>query len=569
MKSLSHNFLLIATLLVFETLFAQKQRLSDFYLIQRKYEDLNENDSTALPLVRKLIKKAKDEKNDYQLYLGYTDARFHSPDPHKKLLYADSAIVTAIRTKNDSLLSSAYLSKGIIYYFNFKKYKLALDEYLKAYSKNKNCTDPYYTNKINYHIGVVKSYIGYYKEALVEFTEARKFFALQIKKEMHPNLMRGNLRGYYNTIHQMAVCYRNLKDYKKADSLVAIGISGTATNNLLKQEHSYFLKELGINSFHKGDYQVSVNSLNGSLINLVSIDDFAWLTVCYSYLGKSHWKLGQIDEGIKDFEKIDSIFLKHSFVLPEVRSIYEDLIDYYGDKNESSKMRYYMGQLLKVDKVLERDFIYLTPKIYRDYDTNKLLQEISRLDRKKTIERWISVLILITLLFGGFYLLLRYFSKKKPAGKNSFLGINFGSHIPFKMEEGTYRVQDYTKSNLSPDIVDGVLSNLEKFEANNEYLKSKIKISDLALRFGVTEDNLSSILKEYKGANFSRYLNELRISYVMQKIASDPKYQNYSSSAIAEECGLGSRQNFSTLFHKISGITFENFVKQCRSEPNK
>lgn len=132
MKSLSHNFLLIATLLVFETLFAQKQRLSDFYLIQRKYEDLNENDSTALPLVRKLIKKAKDEKNDYQLYLGYTDARFHSPDPHKKLLYADSAIVTAIRTKNDSLLSSAYLSKGIIYYFNFKKYKLALDEDRKS-----------------------------------------------------------------------------------------------------------------------------------------------------------------------------------------------------------------------------------------------------------------------------------------------------------------------------------------------------------------------------------------------------------------------------------------------------
>jgi len=117
---------LLAIILLFlcEILFAQQYKLSDFYLIQRQYENLAENDSAALPLVDKLIRKAKGEHNLMQLFLGYKDARYYSRDPQIKLMYADSAIYVAKLKKNDSLLSSAYLSKGVVYYFNLKKYKL-------------------------------------------------------------------------------------------------------------------------------------------------------------------------------------------------------------------------------------------------------------------------------------------------------------------------------------------------------------------------------------------------------------------------------------------------------------
>ena len=566
MKCLPHYFLLIIAFFVSADVFAQKQKLSDYYLIQRQYEDRDENDSTALPLIRTLIKKAKKDKNDYQLFLGYTDARFHSPDPNTKIKYADSAIATAKRTKNDSLLSSAYLSKGIIYYFNFKKYKLALDDYLKAFKNNKACRDKYYINKINYHIGVVKSYIGYYDDALQDFSEAKNFFSVEIKKDMHPNKMRGILRGYYNTIHQMAVCYRNLNDFKKADSLVRIGLSGTLRNSFLKQEYSYFLKEQGINRFHQKDYTAAVKSLQDSLPNLINVNDFAWLTVCYSYLGKSHWKLGHIDDGLKEFEKVDSIFNKHDFVLPEVREVYEIMIDHYGTSGESSKALYYTKQLLKVDKVLEQDFIYLSSKIHRDYDTRKLLSDKEKLERIESIKMSVIVLLIIIALFGGFYWLIRYRSKRSVSDKNTFLGINFGRQIPYPVEEGTYRTRAYKKTELRAEIVEKILVGLSEFEKNKDYLQRKTMIGDLATKFGVTSKNITSVLQEHKQVSFNLYLTELRIRYITDKLKNDPKYLKYSSAALAKECGISSRPNFSRLFQEVNGITFSDFVNNLKDK---
>ncbi|WP_333577752.1 helix-turn-helix domain-containing protein [Sphingobacterium sp.] len=568
MKPLFYHILLILPLFLCQPIFAQKKILSDYYLIQRQYENLSENDETALPFVQKRISKAKREKNNLQLYIGYKDARYHSANPFKKLKYADSTIYTANKMRDDSLISSAYLSKGIVYYFNFKKYKLALDEYLKAFDKTKSCKDLYYKNKINYHIGVVRSYMGYYKDALSDFEDARKFFEREIKKDLHPNLMFGNRRGYYNTLHQMAVCYRNLNNQKKADSLIDLGLSSTLNNADFKQEYSYFLKEQGINRFNRKNFRGAIESIRGSLPNLKEVNDFAWLTICYSYLGKSHWKLNNIDEGIKEFEKVDSIFNKHNFVLPEVRKVYENLIDYYEARDNSTKVLYYMKQLLKVDSVLDQDFFYLSSKILRDYDTTKLLREQDRIESMASFKRWAYFTILIVVLVGGFYWLVLYRSRKKSSGKSTFLGIDFGGQVPKTMEEGTYRIRHYNKSDLSSEIVDHILFSLENFEKNKEYLQSSITLGTLAERLQLTEKNLSSVINEHKGASFNRYLSELRIAFITDKLINEPKYLKYSSAALARECGIASRSNFSALFREINGITFNEFIKKQRDELN-
>ncbi|MFP3836135.1 AraC family transcriptional regulator, partial [Chryseobacterium sp. SIMBA_028] len=81
--------------------------------------------------------------------------------------------------------------------------------------------------------------------------------------------------GYYNSLHQMAVCYRYLGNSKSADSLTNIGLALTSGNNEFRQEYGYFLKEKGIQQFREKDYQNSIKSLNGSLISIASVDDFA------------------------------------------------------------------------------------------------------------------------------------------------------------------------------------------------------------------------------------------------------------------------------------------------------
>lgn len=543
--------------------------MSDFYMIQRLYENRPENDSTALPFVDKLLHKAKSEQNLNQLFRGYNDARFFTPDPYDKLKYADSAILVATTLKDDKLLSRAYLSKGIVYYFNFKKYKLALNEYLKAFEKNDSDSDPYYRNKIRYHIGVVRSYIGLHEDALEEFKRNRSFFEGQIKKDMHPNLMFGNQRGYYNTLHQMAVCYRNLHNYRLADSIVSVGLANTLKNEDFKQEHSYFLKEQGISKYRNKDYQGAIKTLELSLPALQDINDFAWITVVYSYLGKSKWQLGNFEDAIKDYEKIDSIFIKYSFVLPEVSPVYQDLIRYYSEKNNSAKSAYYSSQSSKVDKVLENNFVYLSPKIYRRYDAEKLLKETKERERQISANVWISIVVIFTTIFMLFYMMLRIRSSRKGIGNSRFLGINLGVAEPEPKTEGTYRVRTYLKTDIDGSLERDILNKLAEFEKNNGFLELNLDLKKMAEKFGVSSNNLSEVIHAHRNASFTLYLSELRIFYITEKLRYDDTYLKYKSEALAIKCGINTRQTLSRLFREINGIHLEKFLKERRRELEK
>ena len=46
----------------------------------------------------------------------------------------------------------------------------------------------------------------------------------------------------------------------------------------------------------------------------------------------------------------------------------------------------------------------------------------------------------------------------------------------------------------------------------------------------------------------------------------DPYYLQLKVQGLADECGIGSRQNFSDLFQEINGIRPADFVRQRKKE---
>ncbi|WP_395762783.1 hypothetical protein ACH34F_14610 [Elizabethkingia anophelis] len=125
-------FLLFIFIFLFGNLEAQS-----YDDLRKKYENLKENDEKALSTVSLLIAKAKKEKSNEELMHAYEDAVYYSSKNENKIIYADSTIAIAKKTLNNDLISRSYLGKGIIYYYNLKRYKYALDEYLKAYEYSK------------------------------------------------------------------------------------------------------------------------------------------------------------------------------------------------------------------------------------------------------------------------------------------------------------------------------------------------------------------------------------------------------------------------------------------------
>jgi len=73
-------------------------------------------------------------------------------------------------------------------------------------------------------------------------------------------------------------------------------------------------------------------------------------------------------------------------------------------------------------------------------------------------------------------------------------------------------------------------------------------------------------INENKGMNFNKYMAELRINYITTLLNTNNKYLNYTIEALAEECGIAARQNFSKLFFEINGIRPTDYIKKRKQE---
>ncbi len=566
------HFFFIILVFSFSLVYSKNKTPKSYEDYRKTYENYQEDDNRAFPTLNLLIKKAKDEKKYAELFQGYRDAVFYSKSRDKKLQYADSCLDAAYKSANDDRISTAYVLKGSIYYAKLKKYKPALDEYLMAYKYAKNTGDLYLKYKISYHLGVVKNYLGYHEEALELFKNCVAYFESEANNpNLHQFKIFNNQKGYLNSLHQMTVCYRNLKDYKKADSIVDIGLLKTFNNKDFLLERSYFLKCKGISEFNNNKYQSAIDNFDQSL-DLIK-DDFAWMSVDYFYIGKSYLALNKEELAISNFKKIDSIFNKYEFILPELRENYEILINHYKKKKDSEKQLYYTTQLLKADSIISRDFAYLSLKIHREYDTNTLIEEKGRLE---TANIWGAYLISGLIITAGvliFILLKRHKKEKNTLDKYLILQEKLQNHSysgsekiitqpPVSYQEN----QDDKKPHITENIRQDLLRKLKKFEDKKQFTQKGLTIHKLSIQFETNSNYLSYVINEQKGMNFNRYLGDLRIRHITYLLFEKNMYLNYTIDSLAKECGIASRQNFSDLFFEINGIRPTDFIRKRKKE---
>ncbi|WP_312822746.1 AraC family transcriptional regulator [Epilithonimonas sp.] len=562
MKKLQYFLVLLSISSLF---FSQQPKERTFNEIRENYQKMTIDDNSAMPYVRMYIEKAKNERNHLKLIQGYRDGRQF--DYNNKIKYADSAITTSLKfgTKDD--ISKDYLSKGIIYYFYQKKYKPALNEYLKAYEYSKGSKDEYHHYKVIYHLGIVREHLGYYEEALEHFKDCAAFYSTKASPKMHENLKYNYMKAYYNSLHQMTVINRYLKNYKKTDSLSQLGYKLTIDKEDFALENSYFLKCIAILEFHKKNYIGAKADLEKALPVLLKRNDFAWSSVIYYYLGKIAEAQNQEKDAIHFYSAIDSIFEKHEFILPEVYRSYNFLIEYYKDK-DISKQLYYTNQLLKADSLIAKDFPYISLKIHKDYDRNSLIEQ--RDDIEKTSRR--KMLIAQILIFAGtivlIILLVRYVKDLKIKKQYTLL--------QKRISEGAYDVKNLIaeesaeyatrKTSLTPEMTREIGEKLKKFENELLFTKKGLTQNSIASKLDTNSHYLSVYINENKGMNFNKYMAELRINYITKLLNTQNKYLNYTIEALAEECGIAARQNFSNLFFDINGIRPTDYIKKRKQE---
>lgn len=557
----------IASFILLSSYYLYAGEKNEYADIRKNYENLIRNDVRAIPYINEYIKKAKKEADFPKLVQGYRDAVLYNPSEYMKLAYADSTIYAALRSKDNDLITYAYLGKGIVYYFSFKKFKPALDQYVKAYRYSKNTKNEYLKYKVIYHLGVVKSYLGYYEEAIEHFNECVAFFEPKTKDNLHPNILYDHQRGYLNSLHQITICYGNLQQYSKADSIVTVALSNIGDNKDFLLEKSYFFKSKGILKFYQDNYEGAIVDFHQSLPEIIKTGDFEWVSIIYFYLGKCYLKY-DTEKSIRSFQKVDSIFNIHHFVVPRIRSNYEYLINYYKKKKDLGKQLYYTNQLLKADSLISKDFTYLSSKIHKEYDRQSLLDEKKYLLQTNYNRALLTITFSVLTFIFLLLFILHYRKERNSTIKYKLLQEKFNAANSDEKGKEKYimPVSVSKKMILSVEIIKELTEKLNAFEKNNEFIQKGLTQRKLALKLKTNTYYLSTFINETKGINFNRYIGEMRIHYITVLLYSHKKYLNYTIEALAEECGISTRQSFSDLFFEFNGMRPKDFIRKRKEE---
>lgn len=522
----------------------------DFDYLFEQIEDPDDNDVKRSIYLNTFLLKAKAEKNWEELANGYKNYVHYAPEK-LKLVYADSMVAAAKWSRDNAIIGSAYLSKGIAYYGQ-KRLAEAMDVYLIADGYIEKTNDEYLIYKTKYQIGQIKYYLGYYDEAIVMFQECIRYFK------------NSNPRAYLNSLHALGVCYKMVGNHGLCTSTNEEGIREGIKNGILDMQ-PYFIFSEGVNQSKIHNYAAAIKKLQAALPGMVANSDFSNEMVGYFYIGKCYWGLKNKEKAILYFKKVDDIYMERDFMRPDLREAYEMMITYYKEKKMLKSQLHYVEKLLAVDKKLHRTYTYLQGKIRKEYETQELLATQRKIKAKLDRQSYnyqilfaFSGAMFIFIIYG----IVRYIKNKSEAKRKYEKLLQKIEDL----EQYKDRKTDDTDFPISKGAEEAVLHNLKKFEDSKKFLEPDWNLTKLAGYFNTNTKYLSQIIARHRNKKFNEYINYLKANNIAQRIRSEKFLRNYTHEALAEEAGFSSTRRFVKAFVNSTGITPKYFIEELKKE---
>ncbi len=121
-------------------------------------------------------------------------------------------------------------------------------------------------------------------------------------------------------------------------------------------------------------------------------------------------------------------------------------------------------------------------------------------------------------------------------------------------------------NNLVPsqEAEEEILQKLAQFEASEAFLDKDISLSLLIGKLNSNSKYFRQILKKHKNQDYTSYINELRINYIVNKLETEPEYLNYKISYLAEESGFSSHSKFSATFKRVVKCSPSEFIENLQ-----
>jgi len=558
--------LLIASL---QTVWSQNNIVKDSLTIKSYkylYDKVSEFYNTPIQgniYANAYLKKAKDIKDSTRIVEGY----FYLSEINKNnnsiaLKYINNAI--RYNRDNGGNLYTPYIynHKGGLLHIK-GKYEEALNNYLKA----KELLIPHNFNKnlfltIEYNIGILRFRVKDFKNAL---TSSKKSYQLIIKN----NLQDEFPEDYLNILSALSFSFLYTNKIDSASHFNKINIL-EAKKYFKKHKEEYYyntsrITEAYIN-YEKKEYEQSFDSINKYILYAEEIKDSVNLAVSYLYFGKSAAKLDKWELAIEQFKKVDTIVENTQKYIWEIEENYEILKNYYKNKGDTKNHLLYLEKLLEFNDSIRTGSSSIKNTILTKYDIPKLIAEketlISKLQKKGSKKSQIIYLLIISSLC--IILGILYFYKKR----ESILKKRFEILLQEKKANAPSLSKLKKELKIPVGIVSEILSKIRMFEEQKDFLDGSITLDSLAKKIGTNSNYLSKIINFHMGKNFSAYLSNLRINYIVEALKEESNLRKYTIKAIAFEVGFNNVKSFTDAFYKQTKIHPSYYIRELQKKLN-
>lgn len=542
------KFILIICVIALSPIYTQNKGedlLNETYKVLSKQINASASDTIQQRIFLKAyLKKARIEQNDKEIVQGYKNY-LHNVPKEQMVVYADSMVGAALKSKDKILISSAYQTKGHTFYW-LKRHKKALDNYVIAnnYLSESKEKDPSLKYGLRYNTGQVYYFLEQYEEALSELNPSLEYFKTR------------NNTAYLVILHSIGLCYRSMRNNADCSKINQQGIEKSIELGDHRME-DYFKHSEGINQYFMDNYKVAIESLKKVNPAVEKYGDFGNVTLGHYYIGKSYWALEKSQDAITYLKLVDQSVTKNKYIKEEILDTYDILVAYYKSIGNTAMFHHYQEKQLTAINLLMSKKDELYPKINKGFrlanetrEKEKALSLFESAKRQNVILGAASLLLFITLS----WVIINYFHKIAPQS------------ILNKVTKQTPK--NHTVSVISEEIEIPIIKQLERFEKNKKYLNKDLSLSSLASSFHTNPKHLTEIIKKEKGNKYSDYINELRIAHVIQYIVDSEK-KKITSRKLTEVGGYSSISQFIRNFKERTGIPPADYIKKLKKKTSK
>ncbi|WP_166921611.1 helix-turn-helix domain-containing protein [Flavobacterium poyangense] len=560
---------------------------------------LYNNPSKAKYYCHKLLKYAKTNDlvvEEAKSYCFLADLSGALTQKDSAFYYFDKAIHKANAIDNEKLEMVFKINKAN-YLFNEFDFQEALTLYEECVTLSKKLNDVGAYNYISIKRGSIAYELGRYQEAL-------KIYKENLSKEGFSNVSKldiklGLVKTYIHLNKQDSAVYAFIKS----------GIEESKKYNL-KEHEIHFLCQRGLIYIDKKDFKNAKLTFDKALNIAEKIESNNLIT-------EINIRISQLYSLQKDYDKaillLKSILSKgQTSKIPTeyLAEIYYLLAENYKFIENYSESNHYYSQFIEKSKKIGEKRIEAVDHLYKiDITESK--------EREKTQEyqKWILLgcTSFLILLFIGYYikrrkegiqnqvkfeeLLLKIndFEHQKPkvaeenrqnsisASDNeiaeadpleeefetefiptNMVTINSASNDEVTEENNIADIEEPTASNfiIKDETRTEILDKLIKLEEKRLFLRQDFTLHNVAKRLKTNTAYLSKIVNSELDKNFSSYVNELRINYIIIELKNNTKLRSYSINAISEEIGYKSPESFTKYFKIATGISPSIYIKK-------